>query len=331
MQEIQEREFINAIKNNQISPYQVYNFDLDYTSIFSTNYYLNHKLDNITKEQKLNILFFDIEVFTNNSKEFPAPSIAKYPIVSNTIYSSFQKCYEAYFMLMGENLNLFPVNNTKELEKKFKDYLVSNGYMEKDESIKINICQSENEIILNSWRRIHEIDPAILSGFNADKFDLPYIYNRLMNLTNNNKEQVQSILSKFNNINVRNYGKSQIIQIPEYPLADIRHLYIPRSEGGANYGKTRASYTLDWISDAELKLKKLEYKNSGMSIDDFYIKDPVNYLLYNIIDVILVNKLNQKLQHIELHNMLRRIMCVPFSASLRGSSVLFDNFVFSIK
>ena len=328
MQEIHEREFINQIKNNQISPYQIYNFDLDYTSIFSTDYYLNYINDNITKEQKLNTLFFDIEVFTNNAGEFPAASLAKYPIVSNTIYSSFQKNYEAYFMLMGENLNLFPINKIKELEIKFKEYLISNEYMEKDENIKIHLCQSENEIILNSWRKIHEIDPIILSGFNADQFDLPYIYNRLMKIFNNEKDQVHSILSKFGIVNVRNYGRSQIIQIPEYPLADIRHLYVPRSEGGNNYGRTQASYSLDWISDSELNLKKLEYKGSGMSIDDFYIKDPVNYLLYNIIDVILVNKLNQKLQHIELHNMLRRIMHVPFSASLRGSSVLFDNFVY---
>ncbi len=87
-------------------------------------------------------------------------------------------------------------------------------------------------------------------------------------------------------------------------------------------------YSLDYIAEKELKLKKLEYNNDGKSIDNFYRDDPIHYLLYNIIDVILCNKLNQKLQHIELHNMIRRIMKVPFSASLRGSAVLFDSFVF---
>ncbi len=89
-----------------------------------------------------------------------------------------------------------------------------------------------------------------------------------------------------------------------------------------------AKYSLDYISEKELNLKKLEYSNDGKTIDNFYRDDPIHYLLYNIVDVILCNKLNQKLQHIELHNMIRRIMKVPFSASLRGSAVLFDSFVF---
>lgn len=327
MNEIKERDFINSLKNNQLSPYQIYNFDLDYSLIYSAEYYLKHVEDSIKKEQKLNILFFDIEVFTNNSGEFPIPSLAKYPIVSNTIYSTFEKCYHAYFMLMGENINLFPSNNISELEESFTKYLNENGYMDDDETIKINLCNSENEVIIDSWNKIHELDPVILSGFSADNFDLPYIYNRLMGLCNN-KEQVHNILSKFGNTKIRNYGKNQIVSILEYPLADIRHLYVTRAEGGLNYGKTQASYSLDWISNDELNLKKLEYKRSGMSIDDFYLKEPSNYLLYNIIDVILTNKLNQKLQHIELHNMLRRIMKVPFSTSLRGSKALFDGFVF---
>ena len=328
MQEVSEQEFINSLKAGQINPYQVYDLDLEYTTIFGTNHYLNHPDDNILKEQKLNILFFDIEVFTNNAGEFPAPNIAKYPIISNTIYSTFTKTYEAFYNLIGQNINLFPFNNIKSLEEDFKKKLIENGYLDEDENIKINYCQTEEELIRNSWDRIHELDVSVLSGFNADQFDLPYIYNRLSKLYNNDKKIVHNTLSKFGSVKVRNYNRSQIINIADYPLADIRHLYVPRSEGGANYGKTLASYSLDFISDTELKLKKFEYKKSGMSIDDFYLKDPINYLLYNIIDVILVNKLNQKLQHIELHNMLRRIMCVPFHASLRGSSVLFDGFVY---
>jgi len=328
LQEINEQEFINALKNDQINPYQIYNFDLEYSSFYSTNHYLNYKHDNITKEQDLNILFFDIECFTNNAGEFPAPEAAKYPIVSNTIYSTFEKTYESFFMLISENTNLFPKDKISELEKKFKDYLIENKYLDDDENIKIHIFTNEIELITESWKRIHEIDPLILSGFNADFFDLPYIYNRLMNLFNENKDRVNSILSKFGQVTYRSYHGRPLIQICEYPLADIRHLYVPRAEGGMNYGKTQPKYSLDWISSQELNLKKLEYKDTGISIDNFYLKDPENYLLYNIIDVVLVNKLNQKLQHIQLHNMLRRIMYTPFSASLRGSSVLFDNFVF---
>ena len=43
-----------------------------------------------------------------------------------------------------------------------------------------------------------------------------------------------------------------------------------------------------------------------------------------IIDVILIKKLNDKLKHADAHNMLRRLMKTPISASMRGPAMLFD-------
>jgi len=328
MEQLKERDFINKIKNNQISPYNVYNYDIEYSTFFSTEYYLKHINDTIQKEQPLNILFFDIEVWTNNCGEFPKAELAKYPIVSNCIYSTFEKCYEVFFMLSGENMSKFPVNEIDKLEQQFCDYLIKENYMEENETIKIHICNSELELIVSSWNRIHEIDPLVISGFNSDHFDTPYIYYRLLRLLNNDKEKVAQILSKFSNVKVRKFRNNTIVSIAEYPNSDLRTLYIPRDEGGSNYGRKLSKYSLDYISDSELNLKKLEYGNQGGTIDNFYRDDPIGYLLYNIVDVILCKKLNQKLGHIELHNMIRRIMKVPFSSSLRGSSILFDSFVY---
>ena len=86
-----------------------------------------------------------------------------------------------------------------------------------------------------------------------------------------------------------------------------------------------AAYSLDNVSNTELNLKKLEYADKGMSLDKFYETDPINFLKYNIIDVVLTVRLNDKLQHIELHNMLRRDMKTPFTASLVGVSSLFSS------
>jgi DNA polymerase elongation subunit (family B) len=94
-----------------------------------------------------------------------------------------------------------------------------------------------------------------------------------------------------------------------------------------NYGDKLSSYSLDNVSEYELDLKKKEYKDEGMSLDTFYETDPINFLLYNIIDVCLVQRLNKKLKHIESHNLLRRLMKTPFSKSMTGSSALFDTYV----
>ena len=94
-----------------------------------------------------------------------------------------------------------------------------------------------------------------------------------------------------------------------------------------NYGSTLASYSLDNIASHELKLQKFEYKGTNKNLDDFYINDPSNYALYNIIDVALLVRLNEKLKHIELHNLLRRMQKAPYTRSLVGNSALFDAYI----
>jgi len=92
-------------------------------------------------------------------------------------------------------------------------------------------------------------------------------------------------------------------------------------------GSKQSSYALDFVAEEEVGLKKKEYKDEGMSLDRFYEEDPVNFLLYNIIDVTLCVRMNEKLRHIESYNLLRRLMKTPFTASLRGSTILFDTYV----
>jgi len=69
---------LEEFNNLDISPYQVYGLDLDYQQSFSINSYLENKNDTIDNDQLLNIVFADIEVFTNNAGVFPKPEIAKF-------------------------------------------------------------------------------------------------------------------------------------------------------------------------------------------------------------------------------------------------------------
>ena len=74
-------------------------------------------------------------------------------------------------------------------------------------------------------------------------------------------------------------------------------------------------------------MKKFDYKDENADLNEFYEKDPKNYLFYNLIDVILCNRLNKKLKHIELHNGIRRKLKNSFSRSLIGNSSSFDSYV----
>lgn len=331
MQTLNEKEFKDMLNSGNITPYNIYNLDIDYPQLYSIENYINNPNDTIEQEQAINKLFVDIECFTNND---PKTSIsqqtiqtANWPINAMTIYSTFEKIYYAYILLYNENITKFPVDDIKNLENEFYEILKKENYLKNDETIKIKYFTYETDLIKAVWNNIHKIDPAILSGWNSDNFDFPYIYYRLYNLFDKNYKSVDKIMSKFESVKLQKMGDNVIIKIPDYPILDLMYLYKPREEGGMNYGKKQPSYSLDWISDIHLKRKKLDYKKKGMTLDTLFLEDPVNFLLYNIMDTSLCVGLDETLKHIDHHNMYRRLMKTSLDASIRGSSVLFDTFV----
>jgi DNA polymerase elongation subunit (family B) len=319
----------DEFKAMNIDPHQVYGLDIDYQQYYAIQNYLKNDQDNINTDQKLHILFTDIELFTNHATAFPKIEQAKFSINAQTIYSTRDKTYKSYFLLQHANINLFPQKDKiPELINKFNEILLQRGYIKSDEKlIEINVFTSEIDLIRKVWEEIKRLDPCTISGWNSDAFDIPYTYFRLGNLLNNNEVEIGKILSQFGRVKVEKFGGKQIVKIPEYPVLDLLYAYKPRDDGGLNMGSKQSSYALDSVSDAELGIQKVEYKDDGTTLDNFYLNDPTNFLLYNIADVALCVRLNDKLRHIESYNLLRRLMRTSFSSSLRGSSILFDTYV----
>jgi DNA polymerase elongation subunit (family B) len=135
-------------------------------------------------------------------------------------------------------------------------------------------------------------------------------------------------MSKFGDVSINKWGGNRgNVRLNEFINADLAYLYRPRDDQGLNLGKKLPSYSLDFVSDEVLGKKKLDYKSNNLTLDQFYELDPVNYLLYNIIDVCLCVLIDRKLKHIDQYNMYRRLMNTSFGESLRGSTALFDTLV----
>ena len=88
------------------------------------------------------------------------------------------------------------------------------------------------------------------------------------------------------------------------------------------------SYSLNNISFVELGLQKYEYKSEGLTLDQFYEQDPMGFLLYNLWDTVLAYKIDAKTGMIDLYNMQRRKMCTSLGPALKGSSILFDTYIY---
>jgi len=223
---------IDQLNSGQLSYEQFYNLDLEIAQYKAIQHYETHQHDSISQEQKLNTLFLDIEVYSYNSGEFK-PDKALNPVSAITIYSTFGKCYHCYFLILPVIGHIIQPDQMPQLEIDFKKDLIESGYIPDDENIKIHLYNNETILLQECWAKIHEIDPAVISGFYSDKFDIPYIYNRLKNLFGGDDKKVQRTLSKVGCVKIRKMGaKGVILQIADYPLLDLQYLYKPRGEGG---------------------------------------------------------------------------------------------------
>jgi len=329
--EIAFDELYESIKNHQLNEHNIYNADLNLPSVLSAQYYRTHSYDNPERDQAVSVVFIDIEVYTRNApnQKFDFKT-GDCPLSAITLYSTSSKSF--YSMLLLNDINkekfgLAPTTTREEAmelitssQSEFKDRLVKSNHIVEGENLYIQIFNDELTMITKCWEIIRKESPVIISGWNCDLFDLPYFYSRIA--YNWDKETACSIMSEFNFVELRN----GLLKIAEYSIMDLLRAYKPRSEGGMNYGKTLQSYSLDFVSNKELGLEKHKFDGE---LDELYEGDPSEYLFYNIVDVALCVRLNEKLQHLDLHNGIRRRVKAAFTHAMVGSSALFETFIFS--
>ncbi len=330
MNKLSVAEVLKGIRNTTILPHNIYDFDISYDTKFATDHYLKNPTDNIDIVQPLSKAFVDIEVYMEHKDE-PINewiSTGKYKINALTTYSDIDDIYHVFFV--PYDFKNMPSNKT--IKKHIYEESIKEGHIKKDQKIEVYLFKKSIDMMIAYWKLIRKQDPCVLSGFNSDVFDYPYIYHFLLKHLGS-KKKVAKLMSRFGSVKLDN-GKDRAgrpinyLKIADYPICDLLYYYRPRSEGGLNLGKLQANYSLNNISEQELGIKKLEYAQSGMTLDNFYIKDPLNFLLYNVWDVVLCVKLDEKLAMIDQYNMIRRAMKTSISAALRGSSPLFDSFVY---
>jgi len=305
------------INNGTFKFHNFYNLDLDERIFYAVQYY-NNTNENVEEiPQVLKIVMVDIESYrVDKDVEFDFDK-SLHPI--SAISFNFNNDYYSYL------LNIHKVHTDPKIwESEFKQELIKTKYIEEQERVHIRVFDDELELITEFWNKIKEIDPVILSGWNSHKFDYPYIYRRLLAITYGDEQQVINIISPLKHVKLNNKSELDIV---DYSICDLMYLYMPREDGGRNYGRKQLSYSLNSISDIELGLQKFEYKDTNIDLDGFYDSDIKGYLFYNLIDVVLCVKLNKKLKHIELNNSIRRSMSCPFEKSLIGASAIFDSFV----
>lgn len=214
---------------------------------------------------KINIANIDIEVGSENG--FPEPDRADEPITAITVKTRLG------FHVWGCG----DFHNTREDVQYFK-------------------CRDEIELIrkfLDVWTNNY---PDIVTGWNVKFFDIPYLVNRITKMLGETEAKRLSPWNIINEREVELIGKKQ----KAYTLLGVATLdYIEMYRRYAPDGKSQDSYKLDSIGAAEGVGRKLSYEDYD-NLHQLYKLDYQKFIEYNIRDVELVEKLDDKLKLIEL-------------------------------
>ena len=168
-------------------------------------------------------------------------------------------------------------------------------YKAKSEDVTYIQCKNEVDLLekfLEVWNS-NKWKPDVVTGWNIEYFDIPYLYKRISNVLG---AKQANKLSPWGIVKERQTGKDptapKVYDLYGLSVLDYMALYKKFSY------TPQESYKLDHIAEYELGEKKLDYSEYE-SMHEFYMQNFEKFVDYNIHDVVLVDRLEEKLKFIE--------------------------------
>lgn len=279
-----QAERARYLKDNKIS--RVFeNINIQQQFLIDSFWEKNEDID--FNKHSIRVLFVDIETYSPD--DFPKPDDPQHPINIITVYDTLR----GQFITWG----LKPYHNKKE----------NHTYI---------YCKTEKDL-LNKFISYFTSDyPDILSGWNSEFFDVPYIINRITKILGEDETRRLSPVGYIRPIQFTGrFGREQVhwhiegVSCVDY--LDIYKRFCP---------VLRESYKLDSIGETELGENKIDYGDTNLAslADDNW----ETFVDYNVQDVNLLVRLEQKLQYLELLRMIAYAGLTTFEGALGSLSVI---------
>lgn len=164
-------------------------------------------------------------------------------------------------------------------------------------TVNFTYCRSERELFLKFLEWLEEDFPDVLSGWNSDFFDIPYILNRGEKVIGDEISRISPLGKIRRRTFMGQHGKEQTkFHLDGVAVVDYLDVYKKFTMS------KRESYKLDSIGEVELKLNKLDY--GDMSLARLSESDWNKFVDYNVHDVQMLISLEEKLKYINLLRML---------------------------
>ena len=248
-------------------------------------------VDNYTNSDDVSVchrtMIFDIEVEVTDG--FPDPQKAANKITSIGFNDPILEKYFCYVLDPTDKLKLGE-SRTKE----DGDTIVS--------------FYDEYDLLNAFFKKYMEIQPTILTGWNVEFFDVNYLYNRAIQVVG---REVANLLSPIGQVHWSDFSKRY--RIAGVSVLDYLALYKTFTFG------QRSSYRLDAIGEYEVGEKKVAYDGT---LNELYENDLDKFVQYNLQDVKLVKKIDDKLDFIGIARGLAHLGHCPYEDVFMSSRYL---------
>lgn len=157
-------------------------------------------------------------------------------------------------------------------------------------------CKDEWTLCKRFLQQWNNNCPDVLTGWNTEFFDIPYLINRFRKILGEDETKLLSPWKYIGERNTKINGREMIV----YNIMGVASLdYIELYKWYAPSGKSQESYRLDNIANVEVGENKLSYDEYD-NLHELYRLNFQKFIEYNIKDVELILKLEDKLKLLEL-------------------------------
>jgi len=278
----------NAVTKYDWKDNSLYESDLD----ASTAVLIDKYRDSDDAPEWQNIVYFDIECEIAGALTPDLIKRAPTKITSIAVYDNTTKKY--YCLILDEKKQLQTINEDNRAVIPFLH---------------------EHDLLhafLNLWE---QLDPTIITGWNSEYFDVPFLYYRIENQLGAVEASRMSPLRK---IKFGTYTHDSPVE-----LAGLNHLDYMLLFKKYN-AKQEPSYKLGDIGEKYAKLSKIEYEGN---LDRLFAEDINKFIEYNIRDVEILIELEKRFKFIELTIAICHLCHVPYeqiylSTALNDGAIL---------
>lgn len=250
----------------------------------------------------LNFAFIDIETDTRKALGWSTVQNPYAAINAVTIYQSWTQKYITL---------LIPPKGYK-IENFSAEVQAVAAELKMDFMPEFTLCVNETELLIKMVEAIQNAD--ILSGWNSEYFDIPYIMARLERIA-------PKLVAKMSFVGAKPPKKNIVMRFGEetltYKLNGRCHLdYLDLFKKFAQDVRY-PTYSLGFVGEAEVNAPKVHFDGH---FEDFYNTQFARFACYNARDVDILVKINAKRKLIQLVN-----------AMAHGNTCLFENLLGTVR